>query len=52
MDKLDMILNELQDIKKSLKIISNNQISTSKSLKDNFTSENYNQNTEDTKDKL
>ena len=51
MDKLDMILDELQGIKKSLKTISDHQINTSHPLK-NDCSVHYNQNVDDTQDKM
>ena len=52
MDKLDKILEELQDIKHTLKTISDNQLDTSESLKEASTSEHYNQNVKDTTEKL
>ena len=52
MDKLDTVLEELQDIKKTLKTISDNQITTSDLLKNDSTSEHYNQNAENTKGKV
>ena len=45
MDKLDNILEQLQEIKSTLKTISDNQLNTSNSLKEDSTSEHYNQNT-------
>lgn len=52
MDKLDMVLNELQDIKNTLKTISENQINISQSLREDSTSVHYNQNVKNQKDRV
>lgn len=49
MDKLDKILDEIKEIKSTLKTISDNQLTTSDLLKNDSTSEHYNQNEEQTK---
>lgn len=52
MDKLDKILDEIQEIKSTLKTISDNQLTTSDLLKNDSTSEHYNQNEDQIKGKL